>query len=217
MEMPPASLFQVQGGIGSIIYAVPKKSAGLPSRPVCDSAGACFPQVADAIWPVSLWDRDMIRPKAVICCFLLTAATAEAAPKAAVFDCQLSNLDAQPPTQADQDRLPRVSDELRQEFNKSGLYDIVSTVPLKEKVEKSAKLRSCGGCAVKFAKELGADFAITCEIQKVSNLILNFNVYIKEIGANAPEKSYSVDMRGDTDESFDRAVKYIVQNNILGK
>jgi hypothetical protein len=151
----------------------------------------------------------------IICVFLAT--TAQAAEKAAVFDFQLSNLDAQPPTQADLDRLPRISDELRQELSKSGLYDIVSTAPLKAEVEKSAELRSCGGCAVGFAKKLGADVAITGEIQKVSNLILNLNLYIKEVNGNQPEKSYSVDIRGDTDESFERAVKYIVQNNILGK
>jgi hypothetical protein len=151
----------------------------------------------------------------IICVFLAT--TAQAAEKAAVFDFQLSNLDAQPPTQADLDRLPRISDELRQELSKSGLYDIVSTAPLKAEVEKGAELRSCGGCAVGFAKKLGADVAITGEIQKVSNLILNLNVYIKAVNGNQPEKSYSVDIRGDTDESFDRAVKYVVQNNILGK
>ena len=100
---------------------------------------------------------------------------------------------------------------------RAGLYDIVSTAPLKAEIEKSAELRSCGGCAVKFAKEVGADVAITCEIQKVSNLILNLNLYIKEVNSGKPEKSYSVDLRGDTDEFFDRAVKYIVQNNILGK
>ena len=155
--------------------------------------------------------------KTIIFCLLLTAGTAQAAQKAALFDCQLSNLDAQPPTQADQDRLPRISDELRREFSKAGLYDIVSTAPLKAEIEKSAELRSCGGCAVKFAKEIGADVAITCETQKVSNLILNLNLYIKEVNSGKPEKSYSVDLRGDTDESFDRAVKYIVQNNILGK
>ncbi len=55
------------------------------------------------------------------------------------------------------------------------------------------------------------------EIQKVSNLILNLNVYIKDVNGDKPERGYSVDMRGDTDESFDRAVKYIVKHNILGK
>ena len=149
------------------------------------------------------WRANMrLMPGTIIICALL-AAPVQAAEKAAVFDFQLSNLDAQPPTKADLDRLPRISDQLRQELSKNGLYDIVSTAPVKDEVEKSADLRSCGGCAVGFAKKLGADVAITGEIQKVSELILNINVYIKQVDSNQPEKSYSVDIRGDTDELFD--------------
>jgi hypothetical protein len=148
---------------------------------------------------------------------LLVATSAQAAEKAAVFDFQLANLAISPPTQADQDRLPRLSDQLRKLLADSGRYDIVSTDTVKADVAKGADLRACGGCAVDFAKKLGADVAITAEIQKVSVLILNINVYIKDVNGTKPEKAYSVDIRGDTDESFDRGVKYIVKHNILGQ
>jgi hypothetical protein len=149
---------------------------------------------------------------------ILTASAAHAAPeKAAVFDFQLANLGIVPPTPADQDRLPRLSDQLRKLLADSGRYAIVSVDPVKGDVAKSADLRTCGGCAVDFAKKVGADVAITAEIQKVSALILNINVYIKDVSGTKPEQSYSVDIRGDTDESFDRGVKYIVKHNILGQ
>lgn len=154
---------------------------------------------------------------AVAAVALLVASSAHAAEKAAVFNFQLANLGIVPPTQADKDRLPRLSDQLRKLLADSGRYQIVSTDPVKADVEKSADLRTCGGCAVDFAKKLGADVAITAEIQKVSALILNINVYIKQVNSDKPEQAYSVDIRGDTDESFDRGVKYIVKNNILGQ
>ena len=74
--------------------------------------------------------------------------------------------------------------------------------------------RRCNGCADELARKLGADVAITGEIQKVSNLILNLNVYVKSLGGPAPEKAYSVDLRGDTDESFDRGIRFLVENNM---
>ena len=56
--------------------------------------------------------------------------------------------------------------------------------------------------------------AITGQIQKVSNLILNINVYIKDLRNDAPEKAYSVDIRGDNDLSFQHGIKYLVKNNL---
>ena len=62
---------------------------------------------------------------AVAAVALLVATSAQAAEKAAVFDFQLANLAIMPPTQADQDRLPRLSDQLRKLLVDSGRYDIV--------------------------------------------------------------------------------------------
>ena len=149
--------------------------------------------------------------------FLLLAATTAAQaepPKAAVFDFQLANLGAQEPTDADKARLGPLSDLLRKQLQDSGRYQIVSTAPVKDEVAKGADLRKCGGCAEEYARKLGADVAITGEIQKVSNLILNINVYVKDLKASTPEKAYSVDIRGDNDTSFDHGVRYLVKNNL---
>lgn len=134
--------------------------------------------------------------------------------KAAVFNFQFANLGQLPPTAADKARLPHLSDELRDLLAKSGRYQIVSTASVRKEAQ-SNDLRSCGGCAEDYAKKLGAQLAITGQIQKVSNLILNINVYIKNLDAKTPEQAYSVDIRGDNDVSFDRGIKYLVKNNIL--
>ena len=75
-------------------------------------------------------------------------------------------------------------------------------------------MRHCNGCAEEYAKKLGADVAVTGEIQKVSNLILNINIYVKDLRGNKPEQAYSVDIRGDNDTSFDRGLRYLVKNNL---
>ena len=151
---------------------------------------------------------------ALITLLLGTTAARADPPKAAVFDFQLANLGAQGPTDADIARLGPLSDLLRSQLKDSGRYTIVSTDPIKAEVTKSSELRKCGRCADDFARKLGADVAITGEIQKVSNLILNINVYIKDLKAGTPEHAYSVDIRGDNDASFDHGVKYLVKNNL---
>jgi hypothetical protein len=136
--------------------------------------------------------------------------------KIAVFDFQLANLAQLPPTDADKARLPRLSELLRQKLQESGRYDVVPlTDAVKQEVVKSPELRNCNGCAADFAKPLGVKYAVTGEIQKVSDLILNINVYFKEVGSTKPETAYSVDIRGDNDLSFDHGIKYLVKHNIL--
>ncbi|CAO4138054.1 DUF3280 domain-containing protein [Methylorubrum extorquens] len=145
---------------------------------------------------------------------LVTTAAHAEPPKAAVFDFQLANLGAQSPTDADRARLGPLTDLLRQQLQESGRYQIVSTDAVRAEVEKGSDLRKCGGCAEDYARTLKADVAITGEIQKVSNLILNINVYVKDLKADTPERAYSVDIRGNNDTSFDRGVKYLVKNNM---
>ncbi|MGH1572478.1 DUF3280 domain-containing protein [Methylobacterium sp. P31] len=134
--------------------------------------------------------------------------------KAAVFDFQFSDLSPVPSDPADKARLKRVSAELRDLLQTKGLFTVISTDPVREEVAKRADLRRCNGCADRLARRLWADVAITGEVQKVSNLILNLNVYVKPLAAHAPERAYSVDLRGDTDGSFDRGIRFLVENNM---
>lgn len=135
--------------------------------------------------------------------------------KAAVFDFQFARGAPTEPTEEDRARLRRTSETLRILLTESGRYGIVSTDPVREDVKASSDLRACNGCAEDFARKLGADAAITGEVQKVSNLILNINVYVKPLKDGAPEQAYSVDLRGNTDESFDRGIRYLVKNRML--
>ena len=146
---------------------------------------------------------------------LLAAGSAVAAPeKAAVFAFPFSNRSPVPGDEADRARLDRTSAQLHDLFAKKGRFEIVPTDPVKEEVAKSADLRRCNSCAEDFVRKLGADVAIIGEVQTVSNLILNLNVYVKHLSSNVPEKAYSVDLRGDTDGSSARGIRFPVENNM---
>ena len=145
---------------------------------------------------------------------LATAARAEPE-KVAVFDFQFAKGTPVPPTEDDKARLQRTTDQFRALLKDTGRYELVSTDPVKDEVANTGDLRACGGCTDTFGKKLGVDGTFVGEVQKVSNLILNMNVYFKPLKEGAAEKAYSVDLRGDTDESFDRGIRYLVKNQLL--
>ena len=54
-----------------------------------------------------------------------------------------------------------------------------------------------------------------CWVQKVSNLILNLNIEVRDAATDQPVYASSVDIRGNTDESWLRAVDWLVRNRLL--
>jgi len=79
----------------------------------------------------------------------------------------------------------------------------------------AGNLQSCGGCDVQLARELGAKLAITGWVQKVSNLILNMNIAVRDADSGELVAGMSVDMRGNTQESWSRALNYLVVNRLF--
>ena len=61
----------------------------------------------------------------------------------------------------------------------------------------------------------GADLAITGVVQKVSNLILNINLYLRDVHTGRLIAAMSADLRGNTDESWSRTTSYLVRNRLL--
>jgi hypothetical protein len=63
---------------------------------------------------------------------------------------------------------------------------------------------------------MGAELAITGTVQKVSNLILNMNIYVRDASSGATTAAMSADMRGNTDETWSRSLDWLVRNRLLG-
>jgi len=147
----------------------------------------------------------------------LTSARASE-PKVAVFDFEMVDTSlegaANGPRADEAARLVKLSDELRQRLARSGRFDAVDIAPVAAQA-RASNLQTCGGCDTGFAHELGAKYSVTGWIQKVSNLILNLNVVIRDADTGKMLWARSVDMRGNTDESWSRALDYLVRNYLL--
>jgi hypothetical protein len=162
----------------------------------------------------------IMRARLTLAALLLSWAPVRAAepPKLAVFDFELMDTSLQGEMSGkrgdEQQRLIRTGDQLRSELADSGKFQILDIAPVNAAAHQS-NLQACGGCDVKLARELGADLYITGVVQKVSNLILNVNVYLHDAQTGRVVTAASADMRGNTDESWSRATHYLVRERLL--
>ena len=56
---------------------------------------------------------------------------------------------------------------------------------------------------------------MTGTVQKVSNLIINMNIYLHDVQTGKPIAAMSADMRGNTDESWTRTMDWLIRNRVL--
>lgn len=139
----------------------------------------------------------------------------QAAPKAAVFDFELLHGSLVPGAPVHEDaerkRLAMISERLRDLIRRSGSLEVVNIAPVAAKAA-AANLQACGNCADGFAETLGADYAVTGTVYKVSELILSMTVYVHESATSKRVADGRVDLRGNTDESWRRGIDYLYRN-----
>jgi hypothetical protein len=154
----------------------------------------------------------------VIALLLVTSPARADPPRVAVFDFELVDTSLQGevdgPRTDEQRRLVNAGDQVRKALAESGKFIVLDIAPVNAAAHGS-NLQACGGCDVQFAQRLGADLAITGVVQKVSNLILNINFYLRDAHTGNLITSMSADFRGNTDESWARAASYLLRNRLL--
>ena len=147
------------------------------------------------------------------------AAPAAAADGVAVFDFELIDTSLQGELQgtpaADFRRLAMIGDQLRRRLAASEKYDVVDVGPAAKQIADAGYLYGCNRCAIAIAGSLGADLALTGTVQKVSNLILNINIYLDDVATKKRRLVASVDIRGNTDESWSRGLSYLARHRLL--
>lgn len=70
--------------------------------------------------------------------------------------------------------------------------------------------RSCNGCEIALAGHAGADLVLTGQVYKVSTLIMYMRVLMTDVATGARLFGRTFDFRGDSDQSWLRAARYIV-------
>jgi Protein of unknown function (DUF2380) len=129
----------------------------------------------------------------------------------AVFDVVLINTAEVSSTPAELDRAQALGRQLRDALSRSGRYRVVELSP----DDAALDLRHCNGCELPVARQAGATETVITWVHKVSELILNINLEIDDAMTGATVRRGSVDIRGNTDESWTRGLRYLLENQIL--
>jgi hypothetical protein len=157
-------------------------------------------------------------PLTLSICSATTDAPSEPAKSVALLNVQFLNdhEDLEPTTSAERARIALIASLFKAKLEASGRYTFVS-IPADAagKIAAGPEVGACGGCEFGYGKELGADYAAWIVVQKVSDLILNINVYMADVATRKLAFVHSVDIRGDTDESWTRGITYLVKNYLL--
>lgn len=132
-----------------------------------------------------------------------------------VFDFELINTSMEADRPDEIQRLAMLNKMLRDRLSAQDRFQLVDPAPLRERIARAPEIRNCNGCDLDFGRELGADLVATGTVQKVSNLILNINLALKDVATGAVVSSGSVDIRGNTDESWQRGLDRLLRRQGL--
>jgi Protein of unknown function (DUF2380) len=98
----------------------------------------------------------------------------------------------------------------------SSRFEIVDIPPdtIKE-IASGTTISNCNGCQRAGSRRWSARTGPRGVVQKVRNLILNINVYMEDAESGTMKFARSVDIRGNTDESWRRGLDYLLRNYLL--
>jgi uncharacterized protein DUF2380 len=178
-------------------------------------------RVEPARTPLAAWGLAVFLifgPGTMGLCSAATDTPTEPAKSVALLDVHFLNdhADLEPTTDAERARIALIASVFKAKLETSGRYHFISIpADAASKIAAGPEVGACGGCEFGYGKELGADYVGWIVVQKVSDLILNINVYMADVAARKLAFVHSVDIRGDTDESWTRGITYLVKNYLL--
>ena len=148
---------------------------------------------------------------------LISAVPAEAAWRIALFEFELINTSLEATRPEEEARLAMIGALLREEFAAREDFDfeVVDIAPLAQDLASIGSLHGCNGCELQLARRIGAEFAALGWVQKVSNLILNINLQVREVATGRLIQAGTVDIRGNTDETWRRGLRYLLERRIF--
>ncbi len=94
-------------------------------------------------------------------------------------------------------------------------FTLADLAPVQDVIDRTVNPADCNYCDVFMARDLGVEYSMVGEVQKVSNLILSMNIVVRDAAEGQYVKGMSVDIRGNNDKSWLRGIQYILKNNIF--
>jgi hypothetical protein len=112
-------------------------------------------------------------------------------------------------------RLEMANKKLRAELQKSKKYELVdeaASLEFSNKVTAALSNNDCDHCETALAKELKAKQIFVPWIYRLSQLVLTMHFVILDVESGKTVLKKALDFRGDNDQSWQRAIRYFVEN-----
>ncbi|HYE36458.1 DUF3280 domain-containing protein [Methylocaldum sp.] len=112
-------------------------------------------------------------------------------------------------------RLALMTEALRDELSRSGLYRVVdhgAAPGLIAELKSARYLHACNGCEFDIAQRLGAERVLVGWVFRMSNLVLTLHIEIRDVATGQTLINRAFDFRGDNDTSWRRAIVYFVKD-----
>lgn len=153
---------------------------------------------------------------ALLAALPIVPATAKEPLKVAFFGIRFNNTSQEPTRPDETARIAKADAFFIERLGGSGRFTIVRPDPaMEQEIASRPNIGECNGCEIDFAKRLGAQRLAYGEVQKVSNLILNLNIYWGDVESGRLTFVKSVDLRGNTDEGWRASLNYLMKNYLL--
>jgi hypothetical protein len=144
------------------------------------------------------------------------AAASDGGARVAFFGFRLINTSLEPTSPAEDTRIHQLDALFAEKLAASGRYKLVTVPPeLQQQIAAGPGIDNCNGCEHDLARQIGAEVTAWGTVQKVSNLILNINVYMRDAESGRMTFARSVDIRGNNDESWQRGLDYLLRNYLF--
>ncbi|ETW12238.1 hypothetical protein ATO8_14122 [Roseivivax marinus] len=115
---------------------------------------------------------------------------------------------------AELDRIEMLETMVTDRFSASGM-EMLDTSEVEGQVKNVVNPAKCYGCDTRAAAELGADYSLVGEVQKVSNLILSMNLQLRDAETGEMVRGRVVDIRDNSDAAWRRGMDYILRNTFF--
>lgn len=142
------------------------------------------------------------------------AAATDRPAKVLVFDLEIVDTSGEAPNPDHAGRLERVTGILRKGLEASHRYEVTGIRDTAAAADVPASMASCNGCEVDLGRKAGADIVVTGFIHKISTLILNLQIIMRDVGSGDVIAVGNADIRGDNERAWRHGVEWLLRHRL---
>lgn len=112
-------------------------------------------------------------------------------------------------------KITHFSDHLRAELQDKTAFSVVegeAALVATTQFQTEENVLNCNGCEISLAEEYDAGLVMVPYVFRMSHLISTLHIEVKDVETGIVLKKKAFDFRGNTDQAWERAIRYAVRD-----